>query len=164
MFYELTDAFIVDADLQETWKFFSSAENLPRITPPWLAFSIQTPRPIVIGDGALLDYTIRWMGLPIRWRTRIIDWTPPRQFIDLQLRGPYAVWHHQHTFSDSEAGVECRDRVLYKLPGSVLAAPVHEIIVRRQLLGIFRFRRRVIGDVLGWRKALQPDVAIRRIK
>lgn len=164
MFYELTDAFIVDADLQETWKFFSSAENLPRITPPWLAFSIQTPHPIEIADGALLDYTIRWMGLPIRWRTRIIDWTPPRQFIDLQLRGPYAVWHHQHTFSDGDAGVECRDRVLYKLPGGVLAAPVHEMIVRRQLLGIFRFRRRVIGEALGWRQALQPDVAIRRIK
>lgn len=163
MYYELTDSFLVDADLDTAWEFFSSAENLPRITPPWLGFRILTPTPIAIGQDTLIDYTIRWMGLPIRWRTRIIDWTPKQQFIDLQIRGPYTLWHHQHTFTPTERGLECRDRVTYKLPGGLLASPVHAAMVRGQLLGIFRYRRRVIGEVLGWREALQPDVAIRRL-
>ena len=68
MYYELTDHFVVSADAQRTWGFFSSAGNLPRITPPWLAFTIQTPEPIVIENNSLLDYTIKWAGVPIRWR------------------------------------------------------------------------------------------------
>src|SRR5690242_16926082 len=126
MYYELTDHFVVDSPLERTWEFFSSAENLARITPPWLGFTVRTPGPIRIELDTLLDYTIRWTGVPIRWRTRIIDWSPPRQFIDLQVRGPYALWLHQHTFEPGDGGgVSCRDRVIYKLPLAPVAPLVH---------------------------------------
>jgi ligand-binding SRPBCC domain-containing protein len=163
MFYELTDHFVVAAPPDKTWDFFGRAENLPAITPPWLGFTIHTPAPITIGPDSLLDYTIRWAGLPIRWRTRIIDWSPPRQFIDLQVRGPYALWHHQHTFEPVADGVECRDRVIYKLPVPGVSRLVHAAIVKRQLLGIFRYRREVIGRELGWVRAVQPDVEVGRL-
>lgn len=164
MVYILTDSFQVSTPLDETWNFFSRAENLPDITPPWLDFTIRTPRPIDIREDARLDYTIRWLGIPIHWRTRIIDWTPPRQFIDLQIAGPYTLWHHQHTFRRARnGGTRCHDRVHYRLPGGWLVAPVHALVVRRQLAEIFRFRRRAIAERLGWVRALQPDVRIRRV-
>jgi ligand-binding SRPBCC domain-containing protein len=163
MYYELTDHFVVAAPPDKTWDFFGRAENLPAITPPWLGFTIHTPAPITIGSDSLLDYTIRWAGLPIRWRTRIIDWSPPRQFIDLQVRGPYALWHHQHTFEPVADGVECRDRVIYKLPAPGVSRLVHAAVVKRQLLGIFRYRREVIGRELGWVRAVQADVEVRRL-
>ena len=163
MYYELTDHFVVSADLAATWAFFSSAENLPAITPPWLAFNILTPKPITIANDLLLDYTVRWMGLPVRWKTRIIDWTPPRQFIDLQIKGPYVLWHHQHTFNEADGGTECRDRVVYKLPAAGVGRVVHAWLVRRQLLDIFRFRREVITQRLGWSRAIQADVEIRKL-
>ena len=59
MYYELTDAFVVRADAAETWDFFSRADNLPAITPPWLRFEVRTPAPVVVGPDARLDYTIR---------------------------------------------------------------------------------------------------------
>jgi len=164
MYYELTDHFIVKAGEKETWDFFSTAENLPAITPPWLAFKILTPEPIRIEGDSILDYTIKWFGLPIHWRTRIIDWAPPRMFIDLQLRGPYTLWHHQHTFTPSPEGIICTDRVIYQLPMGWLALPVQQLIVRKQLLEIFRFRRKVIADRLGWVRAVQEDVRIKRLR
>ncbi len=160
MFYELTDRFIVKSDLQTTWDFFSRAENLPRITPPWLKFEVRTPEPIHIEQDSLLDYTISWMGIPVGWRTRIIDWSPPRQFIDLQLRGPYTVWHHQHTFVESEEGTFCSDRVIYKVPGSILGRAMNSMLIRRQLIGIFEFRRQAITESLGWVRAVQEKVQI----
>lgn len=161
MFYELTDHFIVAADLAKTWEFFSAAGNLPAITPPWLNFTIRTPEPIVLKQDAQLDYTIHWMGLPIRWRTRIIDWSPPRQFIDLQIRGPYALWHHQHRFTPTDSGTDCTDRVIYRVPGPVINRLLHATIIRRQLLGIFRFRRKVIEEKLGMIATVQQDVTIK---
>lgn len=161
MYYELTDHFVVASGAAETWDFFGKAENLPVITPPWLKFTVLTPSPIVIGAESLLDYTISWMGVPIKWKTRIIDWSPPRQFIDLQIRGPYTLWHHQHTFEPCERGTRCRDRVIYKIPVPGMDRVMNKLVVSRQLLEIFRFRRKVIGEKLGWVSAEQPDVMIR---
>ncbi|HYE17440.1 MAG TPA: SRPBCC family protein [Tepidisphaeraceae bacterium] len=167
MYYQLTDAFEVSASAEDVWAFFSRAENLPDITPPGLGFRVVTPAPVTIANDALIDYTIKpvgWLRVRLRWRTRIIDWSPPRQFIDLQLRGPYALWHHQHTFAATERGtVECRDRVLYKLPMGWVGRAVHAMGVKRQLLQIFRFRRKVIAERLGWVRALQADVEIARV-
>ncbi|MBC8107301.1 MAG: SRPBCC family protein [Anaerolineae bacterium] len=161
MYYELTDRFEVPSSLEQTWAFFSDATNLPRITPPWLNFSVSTNSATEIKLDSILDYTIRWKGLPIHWRTRIIDYSPPRQFIDLQIRGPYALWHHQHTFeSDATGGVICADRVIYKIPLGPIGRMMHALTVRNQLLDIFRFRRRVIGESLSGLRALQDDVRI----
>ena len=161
MYYQLTDHFEVAADIEKTWAFFSSAENLPKITPPWLRFTLAMPGSTLITQDAVLDYKIYWLGLPMRWRARIIDWSPPRQFIDLQVRGPYALWHHQHTFTPSEhGGTVCFDRVIHQLPLPLVRRIVHPLIVRKQLLNVFRFRRQVIGENLGWVRSLQDDVRI----
>jgi uncharacterized protein len=161
--FELTDSFRVPADIDKTWEFFSNAENLERITPASLGFTIATPRPIVVQQDAVLDYTIRALGIPMRWRTLIVDWSPKRQFIDLQTRGPYSLWHHQHRFEPVACGTNCFDRVLYRLPMAFLGTAVHALVVRRQLMKIFRYRRQVIAQFLGVIDPLQPDVLIRRI-
>jgi len=162
MYYQLTDHVIVSADLDRTWAFFSDASNLPKITPAWMQFSIRTPGPIDIQQDSIIDYQIKWMGIPIGWRTRIIDWSPKKQFIDLQIKGPYALWHHQHTFSPVEGGVECRDRVIYKLPLGWLGRIGHPIAVRKQLTEIFQFRRTAIATLLGPVRAM-GDVSIQPI-
>ncbi|CAN5345659.1 hypothetical protein BH09SUM1_BH09SUM1_26640 [soil metagenome] len=160
---ELTDHFEVAASPQAVWDFFATAKNLPAITPPWLGFKILTPDPIAMGEGALLDYTIRWCGIPIKWRTRITDWSPPHQFIDIQIRGPYTLWHHHHTFAPSSSGVICRDRALYMIPFGIFGTAVNALVVQRQLLEIFSFRRRVIGEKLGWIRGLQDAPVIERL-
>ena len=163
MYYELTDQIEVKARLEETWAFFSRAENLPEITPPALGFRVVTAGPIELRQDSEIDYVIRWMGVPIRWRTRIIDWSPPGQFIDLQIRGPYSLWHHQHRFVETAAGTTvCRDRVIYRLPMGWVGRLAHPLIVRRQLVRIFEYRRKVIGERVGLVRAVQ-EVCVRRL-
>jgi ligand-binding SRPBCC domain-containing protein len=163
MFFELSDSFVVRSDLSTTWEFFSKAENLPKITPEWMGFEIKTPQPISIQQDSILDYTIHWMGIPIGWRTRIIDWSPQRQFIDLQLRGPYSVWHHQHTFAESAEGTVCTDRVLYKIPLGLIGILMNKLTVQRQLIEVFEFRRKVITEQLGWVRGMQDRVMVKAL-
>jgi len=135
----------LDVPPERAFAFFADARNLEAITPPWLRFRVVTPDPITMRPGTLIDYRLRLHGLPLRWRTRIDAWEPPRRFVDTQLRGPYALWEHTHTFEPAGAGaVVMTDRVRYALPR---LGPGW--FVRRDLDRIFDFRARAIAAGLG---------------
>ena len=132
--------------IDEVFGFFADAGNLGRITPPWLDFKIISPLPIKMREGALIDYRIKLHGVPVSWRTRIAVWEPGRRFVDEQIRGPYTLWSHEHTFEPSGDGTLCRDRVEYQHLGGSM---VHRLFVRPELDKIFGFRRRVLWSIFG---------------
>ena len=130
----------------EIFPFFAEAANLETITPPWLRFRILTPPPLRIQNGTLIDYQLRVRGLPLRWRTRITAWEPPHRFVDEQLRGPYRLWVHEHTFDARDGGTLVRDRVRYAVPFDPL---VHSWLVGPDIERIFRFRREALIERFG---------------
>jgi hypothetical protein len=132
--------------LREVFSFFSKPENLVLITPKKLAFNILTPTPISMRDGALVDYTINLRGLRVRWTTIIAHYDPPHSFVDVQLRGPYAYWHHTHSFTEVKGGTLMTDEVRYALPFGPIGAIAHDLWVRRELMKIFEYRRRVLAE------------------
>jgi len=140
---------IVHAPLNRVFGFFSNPENLSRLTPPELGFVILTPPPIGMRPGALIDYTIRLMGIRVRWTTLITGFDPGRSFVDEQLKGPYSFWHHTHTFREVPGGTLVRDEVRYALPFGILGSLAHALFVKGRLEEIFRYRARVIGEIFG---------------
>ena len=130
--------------VEEVFAFFSEARNLETLTPPWLRFEVLTPAPIAMQAGTLIDYRIRVHGLPIRWRTEIVEWNPPHRFVDVQLRGPYTLWHHTHTFEAHAVGTQCRDQVCYRPRGGAL---MNWLFVRRDVQQIFAFRRQQLASL-----------------
>jgi hypothetical protein len=134
---------------EELFPFFADAGNLAEITPPFLHFRIRTPLPIDTKPGALIDYTIRLFGVPIRWRTRIEAFEPPARFSDVQLRGPYRRWHHAHEFVAVEGGTLMRDTVEYAIPYGPLGRLAHALLVKRWLRRIFDYRRDVLERRFG---------------
>jgi ligand-binding SRPBCC domain-containing protein len=148
--HTLLTAITVPLTRAEVFPFFSKAENLGKLTPPELSFSIKSPLPIEMKPGALIDYTIGLYGLPMQWRTRISSWDEPNIFVDEQLKGPYAQWIHHHRFTDVPGGTRIDDLVRYRLPLGPLGDLAH-FIVKRQLMHIFTFRqaecaRLLLGD------------------
>jgi ligand-binding SRPBCC domain-containing protein len=145
--YVLRTSLWLPVPRDEAFAFFAEAENLGRITPPEMHFRIRSALPIAMQEGALIDYTIRLWGLPMRWRTRIARWQPPDEFVDEQLAGPYAVWIHTHTFRDEGRGTAIDDTVEYALPFGPLGR-IAQPVIRRQLSRIFAFRQRMVEELL----------------
>jgi ligand-binding SRPBCC domain-containing protein len=148
--YRLVSDFVIPRPRGEVFAFFSDAGNLERITPPWLNFRILTPLPIRMAEGSLIEYRIRLKGVPMSWRTLISRWDPPDAFVDEQIKGPYALWHHTHEFIEVEGGCRMIDTVRYALPMGVLGRVAHGLFVRRDLERIFAYRREHIGRIMGF--------------
>jgi ligand-binding SRPBCC domain-containing protein len=88
----------------------------------------------------LLRYRLRLFGVPIRWRTEIVEWRPPFGFTDVQLDGPYRRWEHTHRLCRVAGGTEIHDRVVYRLPYEPLAGLLAPVTVRPWLASIFDYR------------------------
>ena len=134
---------VVEAPIERAWAFYADPHNLEAITPPWLRFSIEQA-PDELRTGSLLLYRLRLFGVPIRWKTEIEAWHPPRSFVDNQIRGPYLLWEHTHRLGATAGGTEIHDHVRYR----VLGGRIVNLIVRRWLDAIFDYRERRTSELL----------------
>jgi hypothetical protein len=134
----------------DVFAFFGDARNLEAITPPLLHFRVLTPEPIVMGVGTLIRYRLRVHRIPVGWLTTIRAWDPPHRFVDEQLRGPYALWHHTHTFEPIEDGAATlmRDEVRYALPFGFAGEIARRAFVARDIAAIFDYRAERIRELL----------------
>jgi ligand-binding SRPBCC domain-containing protein len=145
----LERSLVVPRPRSEVFAFFADPRNLEAITPAFLRFSIIPPVPTSLDVGSRIDYRLFLFGIPFHWQTRIAAWVPGFRFVDVQDRGPYALWHHSHTFADVEGGTRVDDRVEYRLPLGALGAVAHPVMVRRTLARIFDHRQERVASLLG---------------
>ena len=147
--YHLYRKQFLPRELSEVFDFFARAGNLERITPPWLGFSLVTPEPAVMTAGTLIEYRLHLHRIPLRWLSRIDVWEPGREFVDVQVKGPYRLWHHRHEFHAAPGGTVVRDHVEYALPLGWLGALAQAAFVKRDLSRIFAFRHAAVARLLG---------------
>ncbi len=139
----------VDRPLEEVFDFFSKAENLQQLTPEWLHFQILSVDPNPIRQGTLIKYSLRWRIFPIHWTTEIVEWEPPHRFVDLQLKGPYKLWHHEHRFIAEGTGTRIHDEVQYLLPFGVFGSIAHRLKVKKDVETIFAYRTHAVRKMWG---------------
>ncbi len=135
--------------IDKAWDFFSSPKNLAKITPPSMDFRILTDlNENDIYEGMLIDYRVKpLLGIPVKWQTRIFDVKHKASFTDEQLKGPYKLWRHTHTFIPQENGVLMKDIVRYQLPLGWLGRLAEKLIVRDKIKSIFHYRTRVLNQI-----------------
>jgi uncharacterized protein (TIGR01777 family) len=136
----------LDAPQERVFDFFSRAPNLGLLTPGWMDFEILGDVPDPPFEGARIAYRLRLGPLPLRWLTRITSWSPPARFADLQERGPYRLWHHEHRFAAvDDDRTRMDDEVRYALPLGPLGRLVHRLLVAPKLRRIFAYRAAAIS-------------------
>jgi ligand-binding SRPBCC domain-containing protein len=133
----------VRAPLDEVFRFFTDPSNLERLSPPWVHFRLETPLPIEMRTGTLLDYRLRIHGVPVRWQSAITSWQPPYRFVDEQRRGPSLRWVHTHRFRSERGGTVVEDDVHFEAPFGVLTG----WFVRRDVEKIFAYRLAVLHEI-----------------
>lgn len=136
--------------MDEAWEFFSSPHNLNAITPDDLGFKITSEDVGPMHEGQIITYKVKIAPLIwVNWVTEIKAVEDRVAFVDEQRFGPYAFWHHRHTFEEVEGGVKMMDLVNYGLPGGPFACIPHALFVRKKLEWIFGQRRELLMKRFG---------------
>jgi ligand-binding SRPBCC domain-containing protein len=148
--FELERTITVAKPLAEVFAFFSDPQNLEALTPPWLHFGIRSISDPLIRNDTEIRYGLRVRGLPLKWTSRISACEPPHRFIDEQIRGPYRLWVHIHTFDAQGDETIVGDHVRYAPLGGWLA---DRLLVRADLKRIFDYRHRRLSELLSARTA-----------
>jgi ligand-binding SRPBCC domain-containing protein len=144
---------------EEVFPFFAQARNLEAITPPWLGFEVVTPDEVEMRVGTLIQYRLTLHGLAINWLTSIQAWEPGVRFVDQQVRGPYALWHHTHEFEAAPdgGGTLMKDTVRYAIGWGFAGEIAARAFVHRDVARIFDFRREAVGPALR-REGVEDEV------
>ena len=140
----IDQSFSIGMSKEDIFDFFASAENLERLTPPWLNFKIISSLPIAMNAGTVIEYKIKLHRIPIRWESEITLWDPPHRFCDVQRKGPYKKWVHEHIFETSDVGTLVRDKVNYEVIGGNL---INELFVKKDLAKIFNYRQATLLSI-----------------
>ena len=95
----------------------------------------------------LIDYKIKLFGIPFRWKTKISVWEPGKKFVDEQLKGPYALWVHEHTFESVPEGTKMTDTVYYRSLKGFFDFLPHHLFVRKKVEQIFDYRAEALSHI-----------------
>ncbi len=132
---------------EDVFPFLADPGNLAALTPRRLGLRLLSASPNPFEAGAIFDFRIRWLGLPLRWRSLIREYDPPYRFVDVQLLGPCARWEHRHMFREENEGTWVEDRITYRLPLGPLGRVLHALLVGRQLKAVFAYRRQRLEEI-----------------
>lgn len=141
---------VLPAGPEDVFPFFADARNLEAITPPLLRFEVVTPGEVPMQVGTLIQYRLTLRGIGVNWLTSIQEWDPPHRFVDVQVRGPYALWHHTHEFAASDGGKATimRDTVRYAIGFGPFGAVAARAFVHRDVAKIFEYRQAAVVNAL----------------
>jgi len=146
-FYSIKSTQHLPISLEEAWDFFSSPNNLAKITPSDMGFTITSDKKDgeEMYAGQIITYILKPMlGIPVKWMTEITHVKEGEYFIDEQRFGPYKLWHHRHSFKKTATGVEMHDEVNYVLPFGILGTIAHKLFVRKRIEYIFKYRTEIL--------------------
>ena len=141
----------------EVFEFFARVTNLALVQPSSAGLRWLTPPPERLSAGAVIDFSVRLLGVRVRWRSLVRECDPPYRFVDVQLWGPFARWEHQHRFLErpetdaagGAVGTWIEDRVTYCLPLGPVGRLAHRLGGERRIAALFDYRERRLHELLG---------------
>ncbi len=144
MIYQLKREQHLHCSLEDAWSFFSTPNNLEKLTPESVGLKITHGASDTVHEGQIIGYKVRIAPLIwITWLTEITHVEHMHRFVDDQRVGPYKVWHHTHRFEPDGEGVLIKDEVTYVMPFGIIGRIAHRLFVKKQLRHIFDERKKL---------------------
>jgi uncharacterized protein len=139
----------VQASPHDVFTWHESPAAFARLTPPWMRVAVQeTSGGIGAGDWKVLRIPV--VGpVSFSWKVNHAASVRDVGFVDVQEKGPFTHWKHEHRFQpDRNGGTVLEDLITYELPYGKAGQTVAGRKVSSTLDQLFRFRhQRTAADI-----------------
>ena len=150
MLHTLKTTQFIKSDINTISKFMSAPQNLAKITPSHMGFTIVSDVNDLekIYAGQIIEYDVTpVLGLKMHWVTEITHVKHLHYFVDEQRFGPYTLWHHKHFLKEVDGGVEMIDIIHYKIPFGFIGKIANALFVKHKLKEIFDYRFKKLEEL-----------------
>ncbi|MEO0801338.1 MAG: SRPBCC family protein [Cyanobacteria bacterium J06642_2] len=135
---------VIPLPIETVWQAHEDATLLERISAPYPVVRLVHPDVQCQVGTRLLVRVDFFASLGLDWEVEITEWTPPTQFVDEQVRGPFQSWHHVHRFEAlSETETRATDAIDYEFNPAI-----DNTVVRWMLQTAFDLRTKTLRSVL----------------
>ncbi|MBP7736575.1 MAG: TIGR01777 family oxidoreductase [Spirochaetes bacterium] len=132
--------FPVSADALYRWH--GSPGALQRLTPPWERVEVIDEGSV--SEGSTTTFLLSIGPIKIRWTARHRDVVPGRRFADVQVRGPFSEWRHEHLFIPGDGSTSfLEDRIQYRFKVHAVTRLFIGGYIRRKIERMFDYRHRI---------------------
>ena len=132
-------SFVVDADVDRLWKFYTDIKHLEVISPPSLELGIvkTTHQELEAGSEVWLRGKLL---IRSNWHSRITSLSR-YEYVDEMISGRFKVWKHVHRFDKlGDKKTEVIDEIEFELQYGFVGR-IFEGYVHRQLEKVFAYRK-----------------------
>jgi ligand-binding SRPBCC domain-containing protein len=106
-----------------------------------------------IGLGETVTWRARHFGVVWRMTSRITALEAPHRFVDEQVRGPFARFHHVHRFEPSARGTRMVDDIVFRAPLGPLGRIAERVALARYLPRLIAERNESLARELAQQSA-----------
>ncbi|HEY6536973.1 MAG TPA: TIGR01777 family oxidoreductase [Candidatus Nitrosocosmicus sp.] len=113
-----------------------------RLNPPWCPFYIISKKGNVENEGTVKIKLPIIRNIGIKWFVKHSNYIKNKTFSDVQTKGLFSYWEHQHNFYNINNISMLEDIVKYELPFGNLGN-IFSKSLQNKLYAIFRYRHRI---------------------
>jgi uncharacterized protein (TIGR01777 family) len=124
------------------WAWHAAPGAFERLAPPWERATVVGRTHDGLVEGSEVTLRVRKGPLALSWVARHRDVIPGAGFVDEQVRGPFARWHHAHEFLPHPSGGELVDTITLAAPFGWLGQIAHPYL-RRTVARMLRYRHAI---------------------
>ncbi|HVZ81551.1 MAG TPA: TIGR01777 family oxidoreductase [bacterium] len=129
----------IEVPVEELFRWHTQGPAFERLAPPWEKVHV-LERTGGLQDGGKVVLQVRQGPVALEWTAVHRDYIEGKQFVDEQVRGPFARWIHTHqTRSDGPQASILKDHIEYQPPFGPLGALASGYL-RSKIERTFRFR------------------------
>jgi ligand-binding SRPBCC domain-containing protein len=117
--YRIDQSIFIPAPLDEVWERAATPSGLVELTPKIFCLVLQEPGEIRVGARLKLGLKIPRTEHTLDWIAHIVECVSQgdrRHFVDVQEKGPFAFYRHEHVFEKGQGGTWVRDVVDFESP------------------------------------------------
>ncbi|MEM9481376.1 MAG: TIGR01777 family oxidoreductase [Verrucomicrobiota bacterium] len=154
----------IEASAGDLFDWHTRPCALNRLTPPWENVKTVEALP-ALRNGARTTMEVRTGPIKQRWTAELQNVEEGKQFVDVQVNGPFAEWLHRHRFvRKGKSTSVLLDEITYRLPLGFVGQFLGGRFVKKRLERTFRYRHRVTADdVARLKEPLFSEVSKKRI-